>query len=300
MIDQGLPGGRRGYSHAFIACDPKPGSHGLEIHGVLRRGATVHGRVLTPDGQPAQETRMFSRVILEPWVNPWRHWFNASGLVMVRNGRFQVHGLDPDTEVPIYFLEPRQRLGATVHLSGKSAAVGPATVRLEPCGTAKARLVNPGGKPIAGYRGQSSPDRDDRGHARRDFSRPQERDKDDRLEADVAALTAIDPLNYGDGPVTDAQGRIAFPALIPGAPYRIAGLSKEFTVKAGETLDLGEIRIEEAAGMKPGFLARSCCPSFLLRTGVAVEGRLQIWPLPPHLGHSSNLPSPGGSPGQRY
>ncbi len=243
-IDQGLPGGRRGYSHAFIACDPKPGSHGLEIHGVLRRGATVHGRVLAPDGQPAQVTRMFSRVILEPWVTPWRHWFNASGLVMVRDGRFQVHGLDPDTEVPIYFLELRQRLGAAVQLSGKSAAVGPATVRLQPCGTAKARLVNPGGKPIAGYRGSArisivvTPGAI--------ISRLQ--DRDDGLEADVAALTAIDPLNYGDGPVTDAQGRIAFPALIPGAPYRITGLSKEFTVKAGETLDLGDILIEKPPG----------------------------------------------------
>ena len=58
-------------------------------------------------------------------------------------------------------------------------------------------------------------------------------------------MTAIDPINYGDGPASDAQGRIAFPALIPGATYRIAGLSKEFTVKPGETLDLGDIRIEK-------------------------------------------------------
>src|SRR5579883_1086699 len=254
MSDQGLPGGRRGYAHALIACDPKSGSHGLEIHGVLRRGATVHGRVLTPDGQPAQETRMFSRVILDPFIfNPWRHWFNSSGLVLVRNGRFQIHGLDPDTEVPVYFLEPRQRLGATVHFSGKSAAGGPATVRLQPCGTAKARLVDSGGKPIAGSRAPV-PIAGPRGLVPIAlvvtpgpiFSRPQERDGDDRLEADVSALTAIDPLNDGDGPVTDAQGRIAFPALIPGAPYRIVGLTKakDFTVKPGETLDLGDIVIK--------------------------------------------------------
>ena len=33
------------------------------------------------------------------------------------------HGLDPDAEVPVYFLEPKRKLGATVNLSGKS--VGP-------------------------------------------------------------------------------------------------------------------------------------------------------------------------------
>ena len=58
----------------------------------------------------------------------------------------------PDAEVPVYFLDPKRKLGATVNLSGKSAAGGPVTVRLEPCGTAKARLVDPRGKPVAGYR----------------------------------------------------------------------------------------------------------------------------------------------------
>ena len=37
---------------------------------------------------------------------------------------------------------------------------------------------------------------------------------------DAAAICGIDPINYADGPVSDAEGRITFPALIPGAPYR--------------------------------------------------------------------------------
>jgi hypothetical protein len=39
-----------------------------------------------------------------------------------------------------------------VNLSGKSAAGGPITVRLEPCGMGKAWLVDPAGKPVEGYR----------------------------------------------------------------------------------------------------------------------------------------------------
>ena len=59
--------------------------------------------------------------------------------------------------------------------------------------------------------------------------------------------------------MSDAQGRLTLPVLIPGATYRFIDytmavrgktgpqLRKEFTVKPGETLDLGDIRIE-----KPG------------------------------------------------
>jgi hypothetical protein len=46
---------------------------------------------------------------------------------------------------------------------------------------------------------------------------------------------------------------VIFPVLIPGATYQILDVSnegvrpirKEFTIKPGETLDLGDIRIEK-------------------------------------------------------
>ena len=51
---------------------------------------------------------------------------------------------------------------------------------------------------------------------------------------------------------TDADGRITFPDLIPGTLYRICDsrtsqgwqVRRDFTVKPGEILDLGEILIE--------------------------------------------------------
>ncbi len=143
-------GGSRLYAHAFLPCDPRPGTEAPEIRVALRRGATVKVRLIGPDGQPARDV---SR------LQPSRP--GADGRVrgpdvgrlrveVARHGHFEVHGLDPETEVPVHFLQPDRKLGATARLSGKMAAQGPVTVRLEPCGTAMARLVGPDGKPVAG------------------------------------------------------------------------------------------------------------------------------------------------------
>jgi hypothetical protein len=64
----------------------------------------------------------------------------------------------------------------------------------------------------------------------------------------------LDTANYPDVFRSDADGRLAFPALIPGASYRVVDRSpvigggepairKEFTVKPGEAVELGDILI---------------------------------------------------------
>jgi hypothetical protein len=81
-----------------------------------------------------------------------------------------------------------------------------------------------------------------------------------QLAADATFMTNVDPKNYTDqrGPFTDSEGRLTLLDLIPGALYRISDYSivndpkglqvrKDFTVKPGEMLDLGDILIE-----KPG------------------------------------------------
>ena len=160
----------------------------------------------------------------------------------------------PDTEVPVYFLEPKGKLGGVVKFSGRSAASGPVTVRLEPCGAAKARVVGPDGKPVAGRLPQ---------HLIQMIVTPgipfSRFDKTGLSAADHADLNEVDPVNYPSEPTSDPDGRLTLPVLIPGTTYRfidftradpaqtIPAIRKEFTVKPGETLDLGDIRIE-----KPG------------------------------------------------
>jgi hypothetical protein len=77
------------------------------------------------------------------------------------------------------------------------------------------------------------------------------------LKADEDNLSSVDPVNYPNELSPDADGRITLPVLIPGATYRVLdytaairgetgpGVRKEFTVKPGETIDLGDIRVEK-------------------------------------------------------
>ena len=169
------------------------------------------------------------------------------------NGTFAIRGLALDAEVPVYFLEPERKLGAVVNFSAKSAAGGPVTVRLEPCGSARAWLVDPDGKPVA------KPVRNliltmvvTPGPARNHSSNDKAAGL---LSADEGGLTDVDPINYETALAPDVLGRITLPVLIPGATYRFIDytavvrgqtgpeIRKEFTVKPGQKLVLGEIRI---------------------------------------------------------
>ncbi len=249
MIHESGTGGRRLYAHAFVAYDREPGGDTRNVDVVLRRSSAVKGRVIDPDGKQVQEGLMVSRILLMPSGLPSRSW-QGSYQGHVRNGHFELHGLAADQQIPVFFLEPKRKLGTMVNLSGMSGADGPMTLRLDACGQARARLVDPAGKPIAGRRdpyligivvtpgpSRLSGDKGDEG----------------RLEADQDYLCRIDPINYPDGSISDTQGYVTFPALIPGATYRIHDMSDEdggklrktFTVKPGETLDLGDVVIQK-------------------------------------------------------
>jgi hypothetical protein len=154
---------------------------------------------------------------------------------------FELHGLDPEQAVPVYFLDDVHEWGAAVEFSGKQAGED-VTVRLQPNGQARARFVGPDGKPIA----KLAPFVEI-------LATPDDRNEKDRgkLLPDAAWLAGVDPKHYSRSrrPVTDAEGRVTLPDLIPGTPYRIdvgGGMPrKDFTLRPGETLDLGDFVIEK-------------------------------------------------------
>jgi hypothetical protein len=151
-----------------------------------------------------------------------------------RGGVFEVHGIDPKGSVTVYFLDAENQCGAVVELSGKQAGQE-VTVRLAPCGKATARYVDDKGTPLAGY--QASPEI---------IITP----ATGGLNADRGSLINLDRHNYWDKVKTDKDGRVTFPALIPGATYLLERFEKggfvphkEFTVESGKTVDLGDVRI---------------------------------------------------------
>jgi hypothetical protein len=232
--------------------DLKAGSESPEVNVALQRGATVTGSVVGPDGQLVHDAAIFSRTIVKSTFASWKVW-RAENRGRAYDGNFELHGLNPDIAVPVFFLDAKHKLGATQKISGKSAAGGAVIVRLEPCGTAKARLVNPTGKPLTGFRLGPL------------FTRMVitpgalarvAQQKSEHLSAEEDRLSTIDPINYANPLISEADGWVTLPALITGANYRFIDLTtfrepkgpqlrKEFSVKAGETLNLGDILIEK-------------------------------------------------------
>jgi RNA polymerase sigma factor (sigma-70 family) len=238
IISAGRPGGLRYYPDGLVKLDLPAKSGTKEVAVTLRRGVTVEGRLLGPDGKPVARALLFHRLHVAGFDLMWRF------PVKVSDARFAVQGCDPKGTYPVYFLDPQNQWGATVTISGKQAGQ-PVTVRLARCGRAQARFLDPEGKPLKSSRLRLSPTMIITPGRRRFDDRAAGRDA---LLADEDLVANLDRLNYWDGLRTDEQGRCIFPALIPGATYRFswAGkdgkvVRKEFTVKAGQTLELGDI-----------------------------------------------------------
>jgi hypothetical protein len=186
--------------------------------------------------------------------------------VLVRGGKFEVPGCDPEKTYQLMFLEyPRlppmlmmaeslhtfgqlwlaelvngkDRRGASVKVLAKKVAGEPLVVRLAPCGSAKLRFTDADGKP------------------KKDFipwlqlvvtpGSPLWKSIEDKtLAAEVVTLAGP----YGDQPPgqpkTDAKGYVTYHGLIPGATYRLRihgaglrnGVLKDFKVEAGKTAEL--------------------------------------------------------------
>ena len=99
------------YTNAHVPLELKPGVDTEEIRITLRRGVTVTGRVVGPDGQPARRRGSSAGP-----SRTRRARCGDAGTVaptaIARDGRFEMPGIDPDAETPVSFLDPERKLGA--------------------------------------------------------------------------------------------------------------------------------------------------------------------------------------------
>jgi hypothetical protein len=234
----GRPGGERNYAHGIHRLTAEANAGPLDVSIELKRGATVSGRITDGTGKSVERAILITRLNLHPSELTWRGFpLEALG------GRFELSGLAADAEYPVHFLDAKNRLGATVQL--KADELSPTAV-LVPCGEAVATFVDGEGRPAAGFRANLeiviTP-----GSPRLNLAAM----RMGILAADAAFVANVDRTNYWNFPVADGNGKVTFPALIPGARYRIITyfkgmplVLKEFVGESQQTLDLGTLTIE--------------------------------------------------------
>lgn len=232
----------RHYPDALRKLNPKPDDGPLDVDLTLRRGLTVRGHLVGTEGQPVRNAVLFGRTLTTSQLTI----IHGHRELPIRGGRFELGGCDPDASMPVFFLDDRDQRGAVVELSGKQAGQD-LEVRLRPCGSGSVRFVDEQGKPL---RPGISPAHLEivltPGASFADIFRGV--DRQSPLMADSFHFSNVDRERYRDLK-TDAEGRMTFPTLIPGATYRIIVFNQpvttqiEFTVKPGEARDLGDLVI---------------------------------------------------------
>ena len=204
----------------------------------LRPGASVKGTLTDAKGNPIEHALVVSRLKISATSPQWRGYSDEA-----LNGRFEISGLRDGEEYPVYFLDPKNRLGATTMISTKRASP---TIVLKPCGSATARFVDTEGKPASGkHPGLHmvvTP-----GKPKYDYQAIRRGE----TVADEDFVSNIDRVNYQPSPATDAQGGVTFPVLIPGAHYRFINfvkgqsqVAKDFVAESGQTYDMREIEVQ--------------------------------------------------------
>ncbi len=232
QIEDGVPGGPRMFPDGLLVVDAPAGAE-VEATVTLRRGRSLCGRIVDPDGRPAVNAKIVERADLN--------------LLPAEDGEFELAGLDSRKPVTVFFLDTKKQLARIVTFSGRDFE-RPATVRLERCGSARTRFVDADGRPFANVQFDES---------RRPMIElemivedrsPAPRDAGPRPEIAKTLFVNLDFEHYHTL-ATDAQGVVTYPNLIPGATYRIlAGegnwvTKKEFVAEAGRTLEFGDITV---------------------------------------------------------
>lgn len=250
------PGGDPFYYHATAVLDLKEDEKPKEMSFALRRGVTLKGNVVDPDGKPVKDAVLLAGGLRPPWEK-------ALTPIEVHDGHWELRGCDPERTYHLVFLAcsekpqltmtaegigstgklmlpmllgPKNKLGVAVDIAAKKAGSGPVEVRLRPTGSARLRFHDAQGKILSSY----NPSLELVVSPGPTFAKALE---EGTLAGETVYLAAPIGQPGKNPPQADDAGTIIVEGLIAGATYRLrnfqqAEIFKEFTAESGKRAEV--------------------------------------------------------------
>jgi protocatechuate 3,4-dioxygenase beta subunit len=199
----------------------------VEHNLFLERGATAKVRIQDPEGKPLAGT-----IVSGIDAMPGQHVQEA---YVAPEAECTIVALDPSQPRQVIFYHPKRRLAGSLAVRGDEKH--PLTVRLAPTGTVTGCIKDADGQPLQG--------------AEIDIGAPGQ-----TMSTNFTYLYLH--LNFTGLPVrTNKQGRFRLDGLVPNEKFAVGirrrgayldggPRTRQVQVKAGQTLDLGDIRINPA------------------------------------------------------
>jgi beta-lactamase regulating signal transducer with metallopeptidase domain/protocatechuate 3,4-dioxygenase beta subunit len=226
----GKEGLEREYYDGIAKIRLTQGEHPEPLKIELERGVTLRRRVVLPDGKPVNG-HAYARSYLQ-FKNEVSQWLPD---IPIEDGLIELPGFDAAHSNPTFLLDRSGQFGATLSLTGSESR----PIVLQSCGQARLRFVDEQRKPIPVYKPWLilvvTPGAPATHHI----------EPNQPLWVECVIWSNV---QRNQQPVTDADGRVTFTGLLPGAVYRVLYTTKdrwtdgyEFHVRAGETTDVGEV-----------------------------------------------------------
>jgi hypothetical protein len=222
------------------------GTKVLPVEIPVECGVTVEGSIVNADGTVPALAAMTYRCMGANYTDVLRQ----NNVWPLYNGKFKIRGVPADGELLVYFLDAAGKQGKMLTVKG-SDAEHPLKVTLEKCGSATVRFIDINGNGVAGFM-PTNPNQFALQFAPASIL-DGSTSTDDLLITHGIELSAFDRRDYGEL-MSDEDGRITLPTLIPSAIYKMTfaelGPNKKFPreikVQAGEKLELPDVIIDKA------------------------------------------------------